>query len=90
MAQKWVLEEEELQVTNEGMRDAYWEASDLLRKKEGILGGEGMREEELDGARTVVRAMFDAFEQGLERLPGEGAEGVRCMDVWVARFRRGG
>jgi len=82
----WVKESSELQPTGEGLRHAYWEARDILAKREKILNGEGMRLEE--GERTVVRAMFDAIAQGVEGLGG--LEGVKCMDVWVAKFRREG
>ncbi|TVY91453.1 Methyltransferase, partial [Lachnellula willkommii] len=86
----WVLEggsgSGELKVTGEGLPHAYWEVKDLMRKKEGVLTGEGM--ELLEGERTVIRAMYDAIEQGVEQLGG--VEGVRCMDVWVARFRKEG
>lgn len=88
----WVMEGEsgngcgELKVTGEGLRHAYWEVRDLMRKKEGVLAGEGM--ELLEGDRTVIRTMYDAIEQGVGQLGG--VEGVRCMDVWVARFRRQG
>ncbi|TVY22400.1 Methyltransferase, partial [Lachnellula hyalina] len=85
----WVMENEgessgsgggggELKVTGEGLKHAYWEIRDLMAKKERVLAGEGMRL--LEAERTVVGAMFDAIEQGVQQLGGvEGGEVYGCV-----------
>jgi hypothetical protein len=84
---EWAMEREEVQQTEEGMQDGYWEVRDVLREKEEILSGDGMKLEE--GEKTVIGAMVGAIELGVKGLEG-GLEGVRCMDVWMGRFRREG
>ncbi|KAK9385249.1 hypothetical protein V1515DRAFT_582209 [Lipomyces mesembrius] len=73
---------------NIGLLDAYWEVSDTLRQREGVLkalGEEGVSEKEL----AAMAAMYDAIKAAVGIL-GEGVRGVRSMDVWVAKFQRVG
>jgi len=80
----WKVEREEVRETEGGMEDGYWEVGDVVRERESILKGEGMNLSE--GERALVGCMVGGIEQAVERLEG-GVKGVRCMDVWVGRFR---
>ena len=78
------LLKEEVRESNAGLRDAYWEVSDLLRKREKVLRdleGDGVGEGEL----MALRSMYDAVQLNVDGLEG-GLKGVRCMDVWVGKF----
>lgn len=82
------LSAQETRAANEGLRDAYWEVSDTLRKREQVLAtlkDQGVPEKEL----AAMVAMYDGIQAAVEVLEG-GEAGVRSMDVWVAKFQTAG
>lgn len=75
---------EETMKTNEGMRDAYWEVSEVLGSRKTEL--EMLRENDVSSKEiTVIEAAFDAVAAATEGLQG-GEKGVKCMDTWVGVF----
>jgi hypothetical protein len=83
------LEKQEMNVTNEGMLDGYWETSYTLRTREKVLGR--LKEQGVpEGELTAMVAMYDAVEASVGLLEvkeeEERVRGVRSMDFWVGRF----
>ncbi|KAH8652711.1 hypothetical protein BGZ60DRAFT_533574 [Tricladium varicosporioides] len=82
---------QETMETGQGMRDAYWEVRDVLRKiKEsgdgmGLL--EGTKDELSESEKAIIVAMGDAVFSAVNDVEG-GLASVRCMDAWVAVFVR--
>lgn len=81
----FVLDQQTLTSTNEGLRDAYWEVEDTLRTREDIL--KTMNDDGVDakGVAAIV-AMLDALKASVDYLPN-GLKDVKTMDVLVATFK---
>jgi len=73
-----------IEKTNEGMQDGFWEVSDTLRSRGGVL--EEMRSHGVDekGIAAMI-AMYDSLKSSVDLLDG-GVKGVKSMDVWIAKF----
>lgn len=82
LAAGWQLESETRVQAGEGLLDGQWEVSACLSTSFEKQLEEYVSDER---ERGVVLALRDACEVSLEGVHG-GREGVRGMDVWVARF----
>lgn len=80
----FTLLDQEVEKTNEGMRDGFWEASDTLRERGEVL--KELRADGVDEKRDAAMvAMYYALKASVGLLEG-GVKGVKSMDVWIARF----